>query len=161
MICCLLFQQLAQHTSPKSVVPPPPPPPPPMDSPSNTYKPILNGDLNGSAGGKLITPQKLPQQKKILPAVDDKRNDLLKAIRDGKSAVCPFPRGVRVTRDLFAGIKLRKVEKIEQKEKERSTAFHDVASILARRVAIELSESEDSDSDEDSECWVEPNETMA
>lgn len=62
---------------------------------------------------------------------------------------------------LFLGIKLRKVEKIEQKEKERSTAFHDVASILARRVAIELSESEDSDSDEDSECWVEPTETSA
>lgn len=61
----------------------------------------------------------------------------------------------------FKGIKLRKVEKIEQKEKERSTAFHDVASILARRVAIELSESEDSDSDEDSECWVEPTETSA
>lgn len=60
----------------------------------------------------------------------------------------------------FVGIKLRKVEKIEQKEKERSTAFHDVASILARRVAIELSESEDSDS-EDSECWVEPTETSA
>lgn len=53
------------------------------------------------------------------------------------------------------------MEKIEQKEKERSTAFHDVASILARRVAIELSESEDSDSDEDSECWVEPTETSA
>lgn len=61
----------------------------------------------------------------------------------------------------FAGITLRKVEKNEQKEKERSTAFHDVASILARRVAIELSESEDSDSDEDSECWVEPTETSA
>lgn len=53
------------------------------------------------------------------------------------------------------------MEKIEQKEKERSTTFHDVASILARRVAIELSESEDSDSDEDSECWVEPTETSA
>lgn len=62
---------------------------------------------------------------------------------------------------LIKGIKLRKVEKIEQKEKERSTTFHDVASILARRVAIELSESEDSDSDEDSECWVEPTETSA
>lgn len=61
----------------------------------------------------------------------------------------------------FVGIKLRKVEKIEQKEKERTTAFHDVASILARRVAIELSESEESDSDEDSECWVEPTETSA
>lgn len=62
---------------------------------------------------------------------------------------------------LLKGIKLRKVEKIEQKEKERSSAFHDVASILARRVAIELSESEDSDSDEDSECWVVPTETSA
>lgn len=62
---------------------------------------------------------------------------------------------------LIKGIKLRKVEKIEQKEKERSSTFHDVASILARRVAIELSESEDSDSDEDSECWVEPTETSA
>lgn len=57
------------------------------------------------------------------------------------------------------GIKLRKVERNEQREKERSTAFHDVASILARRVVIELSESEDSDSDEDSECWDEPKET--
>lgn len=64
--------------------------------------------------------------------------------------------------NLCVGVNLRKVEKIEQKEKERSTAFHDVASILARRVAIEVSESEDSDSDEDSECWVEPtNETSA
>lgn len=61
----------------------------------------------------------------------------------------------------FSGIKLRKVEKSEQKEIERSTAFHDVASILARRVAIELSESEDSESDDDSEGWVEPNETNA
>lgn len=58
------------------------------------------------------------------------------------------------------GIKLRKVEKIEQKKKE-STTLLDVASILARRVAIELSESEDSESDEDSECWVEPTETSA
>lgn len=69
-----------------SVAPPPPPPPPPMDhSPSNNiYKSIANGDLkNGSAGGKLITPQKISQQKKILPTMDDTRNDLLKAIRDG------------------------------------------------------------------------------
>lgn len=61
----------------------------------------------------------------------------------------------------ISGIKLRKVEKSEQKDIERSTALHDVASILARRVAIELSESEDSDSDDDSEGWVEQNETNA
>lgn len=59
------------------------------------------------------------------------------------------------------GITLRKVEKSEQKEIERNTGLHDVASILARRVAIELSESEDSDSDDDSEGWMEPNETSA
>lgn len=70
-----------------SVAPPPPPPPPPMEiSPStNAFKPVANGDLNnGFAGGKLITPQKISQQKKILPIVDDTRNDLLKAIRDGE-----------------------------------------------------------------------------
>lgn len=53
------------------------------------------------------------------------------------------------------------MEKSEQKEIERNTGLHDVASILARRVAIELSESEDSDSDDDSEGWMEPNETSA
>lgn len=61
----------------------------------------------------------------------------------------------------FLGITLRKVEKSEQKEIERNTALHDVASILARRVAIELSESEESDSEDDSEGWMEPNETSA
>ena len=139
---------------------------------TNAFKPVANGDLNnGSAGGgKLITPQKLTQQKKILPTIDDTRNDLLKAIRDGKNLdqskkLIFVANKTEYANDMFiffsVGIKLRKVEKIEQKEKERSTAFHDVASILARRVAIELSESEDSDSDEDSECWVEPTETSA
>lgn len=47
------------------------------------------------------------------------------------------------------------------KENERNTAMLDVASILARRVAIELSESEDSDSEDDSEGWIETNETSA
>lgn len=56
---------------------------------------------------------------------------------------------------------MRKVEKSELKEIERNTAMLDVASILARRVAIELSESEDSDSEDDSEGWMETNETSA
>lgn len=61
----------------------------------------------------------------------------------------------------FPGISLRKVEKSELKEIERNTAMLDVASILARRVAIELSESDDSDSEDDSEGWIETNETSA
>ncbi|XP_037824448.1 wiskott-Aldrich syndrome protein family member 3-like isoform X1 [Lucilia sericata] len=133
--------------SPPNAAPPPPPPPPPLDengsSPINQGphqimpKSLPNGDIqsNGMMGG----PK--PQPKKILPPFHDTRSDLMKAIRDG--------------------ITLRKVEKSEQKEIERNTGLHDVASILARRVAIELSESEDSDSDDDSEGWMEPNETSA
>lgn len=58
---------------------------------------------------------------------------------------------------------LRKVEKSEQKENERNVGLTDVASILARRVAIELSGTDsDSDSDDDSEGWAEhSNETFA
>lgn len=91
---CLLYLLLLifnlqispKQMSPKTVAPPPPPPPPPMDhSPMKDYKSMGNGDVsNGMAGNKLITPQKISQKKKILPAIDDTRNDLLKAIRDGK-----------------------------------------------------------------------------
>lgn len=56
-----------------------------MDSPMKDYKSMGNGDVsNGMVASKLITPQKITQQKKILPAMDDTRNDLLKAIRDGE-----------------------------------------------------------------------------
>lgn len=79
------------NESTKAVPPPPPPPPPIIDqSPSSTlYKPMSNGDVkNGPAGGNLITPAKLTKAKKVLPTVDDTRNDLLKAIRDGKQHIC-------------------------------------------------------------------------
>jgi len=61
------------------------------------------------------------------------------------------------------GIKLRKVEKSEQRQEvDRGVnGLHDVASILARRVAVEFSDSESgSDSECDSEGWGE-NETSA
>lgn len=139
------------------VAAPPPPPPPPMPLLSNGPAPgggltsplppqaLLNGDLakilNSATPPKLnpVKDRQLPPPKQ--PAVVDPRNDLLKAIRDG--------------------IKLRKVEKSEQKEVERGNGLHDVASILARRVAVEFSESESgSDSECDSEGWGE-NETSA
>lgn len=69
-----------------------------------------------------------------------------------------FKMNVRTTleRLLFSGIKLRKVEKIEQKEVERVNALNDVASILARRVAVEFSDSDSaSESECDSEGWGE------
>lgn len=77
--------QLSPKQSPPKVAPPPPPPPPPLleQSPSTTlFKPMGNGEIaNGLAN--LIKPTKI-NQKKILPTIDDTRNDLLKAIRDGE-----------------------------------------------------------------------------
>lgn len=62
----------------------------------------------------------------------------------------------------FVGIKLRKVEKIEQKEVERVNALNDVASILARRVAVEFSDSDSaSESECDSEGWGEQESNLA
>lgn len=60
----------------------------------------------------------------------------------------------------LTGIQLRKVERQHNEAREVKPPL-DVASILARRVAIELSESESSDSDEDDEGWQEQNETSA
>jgi WAS family protein 3 len=110
-----------------------------------TSPPLVNGDLakiiTSATSPPKLTPVKDRPISKQAPPMVDPRNDLLKAIRDG--------------------IKLRKVEKIEQKEVERGNGLHDVASILARRVAVEFSDSESgSDSECDSEGWGE-NETSA
>ncbi|BFF94969.1 wiskott-Aldrich syndrome protein family member 3 [Drosophila madeirensis] len=140
-------QHLPKMSSPNTA-PPPPPPPPPVDEGMGSLhalhqhqvvpKTHSNGEMQQ---GQLNGGPQIVSAKKLLPPFHDPRNDLMKAIRDG--------------------ITLRKVEKSEQKEIERNTAPLDVASILARRVAIELSESEDSDSEDDSEGWMEPNETSA
>ncbi|XP_034128556.1 wiskott-Aldrich syndrome protein family member 2 isoform X1 [Drosophila guanche] len=140
-------QHLPKMSSPNTA-PPPPPPPPPVDEGMGSLhalhqhqvvpKTHSNGEIQQ---GQLNGGPQIVSAKKLLPPFHDPRNDLMKAIRDG--------------------ITLRKVEKSEQKEIERNTAPLDVASILARRVAIELSESEDSDSEDDSEGWMEPNETSA
>ncbi|KAJ8966913.1 hypothetical protein NQ314_003233 [Rhamnusium bicolor] len=107
-----------QASPPKQQTPvaPPPPPPPPMPLLTNgpiTTTPMLNGDLAkilNSTPPKLTPVKDRPMAK---PPMVDPRNDLLKAIRDG--------------------IKLRKVEKIEQKEVERGNGLHDVASILSEK----------------------------
>lgn len=137
-------QSPPKQTTPVQAPPPPPPPPMPLISNGPVSPPMMNGDLGkiimGSSPPKL-TPVKDRQIPKQGPPMIDPRNDLLKAIRDG--------------------IKLRKVEKIEQKEVERGNGLHDVASILARRVAVEFSDSDSaSESECDSEGWGE-NETSA
>lgn len=50
---------------------------------------------------------------------------------------------------------MKKVEKSEMKEVEKNNALHDVASILARRVAVEFSDSESGSDSEESDGWEE------
>merc|ERR1712241_435768 len=137
--------------APPPAAPPPPPPPPPSDQMNGLR--ITNGDLkNNIKNGKSSSPTKtdggtsqmiLPKKKQMQPphvsAQDGVRSDLLKAIRDG--------------------IALKKVEQRENAKMEEANegkAQTDVASILARRVAVEMSDSDNenaSDSEYDSDEW--------
>jgi len=124
-----------------AAAPPPPPPPPPPPSENGLFK--ANGSLpNASSSPKKIsTITSPPQLKKPPPKVknpeEEVRSDLLKAIRDG--------------------IALKKVEAKEAQENGKGQGLSDVATILARRVAVEFSDSDDcpSDSEYDSDDWGE------
>ncbi|XP_066279381.1 actin-binding protein WASF3-like [Branchiostoma lanceolatum] len=110
-------------------VPPPPPPPPPGGSaalpssaPGTATPSSASSEAGASPAGAAVGK---PTQKAAPPApVDDARSDLLAAIRQG--------------------IQLKKAEKKEREEKDRQTTAmpHDVASILARRMAVQYSDSE-------------------
>ncbi|XP_042869893.1 wiskott-Aldrich syndrome protein family member 2-like isoform X3 [Penaeus japonicus] len=118
--------------------PPPPPPPPPVpngNAPGAPLPPPMpNGVIKQQPQTVLAKPKKV--EKKVLPPVEtDGRSDLLKAIREG--------------------IKLRKVDDVKTKPKEDPDSV-DVASILQRRFAFEVSDSESSsDSESDSDEWDE------
>merc|ERR1712181_29906 len=106
-----------------------------------------NGVAKHTSSSSSSPPKKLPtitsppQLKKPAPKVrnpeDDVRSDLLKAIRDG--------------------IALKKTEAKEAQENKQGQGLSDVATILARRVAVEFSDSDDgpSDSEYDSDDWGE------
>uniref|UniRef100_T1IZF7 Wiskott-Aldrich syndrome protein family member n=1 Tax=Strigamia maritima TaxID=126957 RepID=T1IZF7_STRMM len=131
--------------SPPCAEPAPPPPPPPPPLPPMMNGPIANGDVNKplisiEAAKAHMKPVEARNKGTSLPQVEEARSDLLAAIREG--------------------IKLRKVEDYKQKEVEKQTPPHDVASILARRVAMEFSDSDsNSESEYDSEAWEEDGST--
>ena len=81
---------------------------------------------------KKIDPNSLPQSN----ANDDIRSNLLAAIRHG--------------------IKLKRVAEEKKREVEQNGPLHDVASILARRVALELSDSDGVDGGDDDENESDP-----
>lgn len=119
---------------PTSPPPPPPPPAPPAPPPpTQTVKaaPPPAAVLQPPTAAQL--QQKQRQLRKTVPIQRDPRSDLLAAIKQG--------------------ITLRRVEDTKKQveaEKQQSMG-NDVASILARRVAMQVSDSDDNDGDDDDE----------
>lgn len=78
--------------SPPITAPPPPPPPPPFEGSSTPIQNIQhtigrmasNGDINQQSNGIIVNGTAQSNTKKSLPPFHDTRNDLMKAIRDGK-----------------------------------------------------------------------------
>eukprot|EP00794_Sanderia_malayensis_P000353 gene353-986_t len=124
-------------------VPPPPPPPPgvPMAPPppqpgAPPPPPAMPTTAQAFADqrAELKPASKAPPP----PEVEDTRGDLLSAIRKG--------------------MELKKVQERRLDERKEEKQAMDVASILARRIAMELSDSEDDDDDFDSDSdWSDSN----
>lgn len=148
--------QSTASSQPPANIPPPPPPMPSSIPPAPSAVQIdvtdnakssnsNNSSINSSkplAVRETTFEQEILQKQKQLqpikhinrpPPKSDPRNDLLAAIREG--------------------IKLKRVEDSKQKEVEKSEHLLDVASILARRVAMELSDSESNDSEDSNNDW--------
>lgn len=136
--------------------PAPPPPPPPMPVNGHSSSPTAGAKkssppagTSGLAQAILNAPELKKTKPSFVPPQNDMRSDLLKAIRDG--------------------IALKKVEQKQEADKAAAAGAGgasggkggpgghgtDVASILARRRAVEMSDSEGgpSDSEYDSDEW--------
>ncbi|KAI1288254.1 Wiskott-Aldrich syndrome protein family member 3 [Halotydeus destructor] len=132
----------AQPMMPSAAAAPPPPPPPPPSGTGDTTTSVRRQAPTFAdqilQGQKQLQPAKMSTKDKVLQHVNqqhvDAQTGLLAAIREG--------------------IKLRRVEDTKQKEVEKAAPCNDVASILARRVAMELSDSEsDEDGASGSDAW--------
>ncbi|CAG5095394.1 Similar to WASF3: Wiskott-Aldrich syndrome protein family member 3 (Homo sapiens) [Cotesia congregata] len=122
----------------------PPPPPTPDPAPSRPISPPCN----------IPPPPPPPPPPPVLngpiSCVPISNGDIAKIIANNPPKLKPL-KSI-----------LRKVEKIEQKEVERVNALNDVASILARRVAVEFSDSESaSESECESDGWGEQDSSIA
>lgn len=125
---------------PNPAAPPPPPPPPP---------PPLLGQ------GGLNTSKKAPSESSVgaQPTVSPSSTSLTTSTSDSsisvQSSETPLPPKDQVDArsDLLSairhGMELRKVQVQEARKAPESNGFGDVASILARRIAVEYSSSED------------------
>eukprot|EP00091_Calanus_sinicus_P009463 TRINITY_DN22139_c0_g1_i1.p1 TRINITY_DN22139_c0_g1~~TRINITY_DN22139_c0_g1_i1.p1 ORF type:complete len:154 (+),score=50.44 TRINITY_DN22139_c0_g1_i1:59-463(+) len=119
---------------------PPPPPPPPPPSENGLFK--ANGSLPNASSSpkKLSTITSPPQLKKPHQSTKPRRRSQIRPAQSNKRRNC-----------------FEEVEAKEAQENGKGQGLSDVATILARRVAVEFSDSDDcpSDSEYDSDDWGE------
>lgn len=156
-----------EMASTEDLPPPPPPTPPPMPPPPPPL-PMTNGEANGGDLNVIDGPPKPPMMSSMLGGVVGPHNGhlppppppglpgLSQSLSEVKLKHVEKTSPVTDARsDLLAaireGIKLRRVEDNKAKEVEKNVQPSDVASILARRVAIEYSDSEGESDECDSE----------
>ncbi|KAF7493874.1 hypothetical protein SSS_07750 [Sarcoptes scabiei] len=156
----------AEIDLPDAALPPPPPPPPNFNGISNNN---FTSPLPPPPPPEIGNAPLQNNQFKVAgkPTAEELKSVVLKKIDVNSCNQNQSDPANDVRSNLLAairhGIKLKRVEESRQREVEQNGPLHDVASILARRVAMELSDSDgdgvdgenggDSDAwDDDSEC---------
>lgn len=147
-------------------IPPPPPPPPPLpyaESSEESSAPIMaNGDVGKSPIKQhmisVVSPNKVSPPKSVTTSTEMNcnMNSTVNTVKCNKPSICvPNDAQSELFKAIRDGIKLRKVENIQRNEGEKVNAPNDVASILARRMAIEVSDSDSGSEDVeyDSDAW--------
>ncbi|XP_022081789.1 wiskott-Aldrich syndrome protein family member 3-like isoform X1 [Acanthaster planci] len=120
--------------APGMAIPPPPKGPAPAPTSISPPSPPQGGEVpETSSPGNPTSPRRTSMRPG--PKVDDSRNNLLTAIQ--------------------RGINLRKVEIQEERARHQTPVPNSVEAILARRIAVELSdtESDDDEDEDDDEEW--------
>lgn len=138
------------------------PPPPPMpgqliynNSSSSLNKSTINGSAKMPASGAGMQPTSLAQE------IQKKQQELKSAPLNPPKPSTQFDVRSTLLASIREGIQLRSVQQRQQKQVDKQNSAHlkDVASILARRVAMQLSDSESNHSNVESEDddWVNDN----
>lgn len=151
----------ANVTAPQNFAIPPPPPMPGQLIYNNSSN-SLNSTLNKSTtNGQAKMPANGVQPTSLAQEIQKKQQELKAAPLNPPKPSTQFDARSSLLASIREGIKLRSVQQRQQKQVDKQNSAHlkDVASILARRVAMQLSDSESNHSNAESEDddWVNDN----
>ena len=148
----------AANSAPQNFAIPPPPPMPGQLIYNNSSSSLNKSAANGSAK---MPATNSAQPTSLAQEIQKKQQELKSAPLNAPKSAPQFDARTSLLASIREGIKLRSVQQRQQKQVEKQNSAHlkDVASILARRVAMQLSDSESNHSNVESEDddWVNDN----